>query len=530
MATLALGVAGPVGCAAVLGFESTTLAEPPDGASPDGAPADAPFDAPADGDSPDGALRVDPREILLRRGETLDVTVTLTRAAGESGPVTVDVAAPLPAGVSATSAVIGETEDEGALTFRASSDAALGPATVALVASAPAGGRARRLELPMLVAGVSGTLDVTFGGTGSVVDLSRGVNGTYYGMAPTPGGGTVAAGSGDNRWLVRRYGADGAADAAFDAAIATLNVPGAVRGVVVDPVTSKIVLVGVTSPALGVPQLMVARREATGGADATFNGTGSFTLGTEDAPLGSAGLAIALDASGALTVVGSRKEANGTTSGLALRLAADGRRDPTFNGGQPIVDARRRHTGVLVDPAGASVIGGTDSSTALGAFALTRRLADGALDPAFGAGGVTTLGVGFHSEGLAQLSDGSLALAGGGATGSDVFAMARTDAKGAQIFVRGVSTGPEASFYGVAADRARRIVAVGHTQPPAPAVGEGRVQRVLADGTADETFGQGSIAPLAARTLFATSVLPDGRILAAGNRVAAGAVIFRIWP
>jgi hypothetical protein len=73
--------------------------------------------------------------------------------------------------------------------------------------------------------------------------------------------------------------------------------------------------------------------------------------------------------------------------------------------------------------------------------------------------------------------------------------------------------------------------------PSAPN-GEARVVRILPDGNKDMTFGSGGSAVIEAAgtangidvSLFAAAVQPDGRILAAGNRTNAGAVVYRLWP
>jgi hypothetical protein len=101
------------------------------------------------------------------------------------------------------------------------------------------------------------------------------------------------------------------------------------------------------------------------------------------------------------------------------------------------------------------------------------------------------------------------------------------------VFARGYGNAVGAGFFGVAVQNDGRIVAAGHRLPN----GEARVGRLLVDGTPDPSFSDAGTAivepagsPSSDVSLFAAAVQADGRILVAGNRSNAGAIVFRLWP
>jgi len=514
-----------VGCAAILGFEDTTLkpdaidgSAPLDGGEPDGGTAGE-----AGGDAGTARLQTDPASVVIRRGSTADVVVSVARGADVVGPVAVTMS-DLPAGVTAAPATIADAETTTKLTLTAAADAPFGFSTAHL--SVDKGGLPP-IEIGILVAGATGAADVTFDGDGYVLDATKGVGSVFNALAVQADGKIVAGGAGTGGWLLRRFNADGSADAAFTTAIGALPTNGEIDGIALDPGSQKIVVVGSSSAGIGQAQLTVVRFDATGAPDATF-ASGSYRLGGTDSPISSIGLGARVAADGSVVVVGTRKEIAATgDSGIVLRLKSDGQRDAAFAGGKLITVPTTRFVGVAFDAAGAVVIGGTDSTTAPGSYTLAKRTATGDVDTTFGKNGVTAFGLGFRAQGFARLGDGSLVLVGDSAQGGNVYTAGRTDAMGTEVFVRGVVTGNNASFFGVAGDAMNRILACGHTPG---GTGEARVERLLADGQVDAMFGSGGGTLVNATTLFAAAVEPDGRIVVAGNRMNQGAVVVRLWP
>jgi uncharacterized delta-60 repeat protein len=181
------------------------------------------------------------------------------------------------------------------------------------------------------------------------------------------------------------------------------------------------------------------------------------------------------------------------------------------------------------------LVGGSTTGGALPSYFATRRSAQGVLDPTFGSGGNAAFGNTYRANAFARLADGSIALAGDVQQGVAGYTAGVATPKGAAVFARAYGSGVGASFYGLAVQADGPIIAAGHTSAPN---GEARVVRILPDGNKDMTFGSGGSAVIEAAgtangidvSLFAAAVQPDGRILAAGNRTNAGAVVYRLWP
>lgn len=128
LATLSLGSVW--GCAAVLGFEETTLrpdgdADVVEGGTIEGGTVDG-------GPRPDGGssrLTTQPPSVIVRRGGTADLAVELARGSDVTGAVTIRLSA-LPTGVTSTTATLAPGVTTGTLKISASASAALGPRTI----------------------------------------------------------------------------------------------------------------------------------------------------------------------------------------------------------------------------------------------------------------------------------------------------------------------------------------------------------------------------------------------------------------
>lgn len=521
------------GCAMILGFEDTTLrADATDAAT------DAPPEAAIEGSTGDGGdprLDADPRALVLRRGSSAEVRVSIVRGEDVTGPVKATVSN-LPAGVTATEATLADGETEGVVRLSAAPNAALGRASARLSVDAPAL-PSRSLEL--LVADGSGKPDVTFDSDGVAIFGARGTGSTFHALAlqndgKILAGGFAAAQSGGQStgWILRRFQSDGTPDTAFDNAVSLPN-NGELRAIAVAP-GDKIVLVGTSAPTqVGVRQLTVVRLNANGATDASFAG-GIVRLTIVDAPTGSSGLAVAIRPDGAVVAAGARQNV-GDEAGIALRLAANGARDPAFNGGNVLAVPKNRFVGAAVEPTGSIVLAGTDETTALTSFYLTRRTADGGVDTTFAGADGLKFGLGFRANDFVRLPDGTLALAGDSSQTAGTYTAGAASGAGQQLWVRGFGTGAGAAFFGLAAQTDGRLVAAGHTTS---ANAEARVDRLLPDGGRDVSFGEAGTAFVERAgpgnafdvRLFAAAVQADGRILVAGTRTNAGAVVYRLWP
>jgi uncharacterized delta-60 repeat protein len=116
---------------------------------------------------------------------------------------------------------------------------------------------------------------------------------------------------------------------------------------------------------------------------------------------------------------------------VLLRLLPDGALDPSFGtAGRVIHPGGRRGVCVALQSDGKIVVGGRlPVSQSTGDFSLLRYLADGTLDPAFGAGGTAEASFGTLSgercNALAIQADGRIVAAGGADGGNIDFAVAR---------------------------------------------------------------------------------------------------------
>jgi uncharacterized delta-60 repeat protein len=536
-AVAGLPVAALGGCSALLGFEDTTLRAAEEAGTTDGGGPDG--EAGTVTDSGTSSLRVKPTSLVIRRGAGADLTVDLARGSDVTGTVTARLSG-LPAGVTAAAATLAPPATTAVIHLTSLVSATLGPTTITLNAD---GSPLAPLQIPLLVADAPGSLDVTFDADGLVSDPSRGVGSTFFAVGvQTDGkivaaGGAAAAGAAPNGWVIRRYASNGVPDTAFNTVTSLAGgapAEGLAQAVAFDA-KGNIVCAGF-STAAPARQLTIVRLLPTGVLDKTFGGTGIVRIAPEAPNTASFGFGIAVQADGAIVVAGSRRDIAGAMaeSGIVTRFLENGARDTTFNGGATIVVAGTRFVGVASD-AGGFLVAGSTIGGPLPSYFATRRTAQGVLDATFGTGGNTAFGNTYRANAFARLADGSLAVVGDVQQGAAGYTAGVASPKGAAVFARAYGNAGSAGFFGIAVQADGQIIAAGHT---AVANGEARVQRILPDGNPDTTFGTAGIATIEAAgtangidvTLVAAAVQPDGRILAAGSRTTAGAVIYRLWP
>jgi uncharacterized delta-60 repeat protein len=353
------------GCAAVLGFEDTSV-------RPDAADASVLDATTSDADASPSALSYSPSPVVVRRGGSTNVALSLQRGSEITGAVTVTLE-DLPAGVSAPPVAIDPSSASATLVVSATSGATLGSLVAHLHTDSAL---LPTLDVPISIADPAGSLDVTFDSDGLVSDSSRGLSGTFYGVALQADAKIVAGGVGGSPagWMVRRLLPSGIPDAAFttattvgpDAGVA-LPSDGELRAVAIDP-SGRILLAGSSSPGMAQPpQLTVVRLQSTGVIDATFAG-GIFRLPASEAALGSIAYALGVQPDGTIVVAGARRDTLGLDggppelAGIALRLKSNGTRDTAFGGGVVAVK-QNKFIGVSVQADGSIVLAGTDSNT-----------------------------------------------------------------------------------------------------------------------------------------------------------------------
>ncbi len=282
-----------------------------------------------------------------------------------------------------------------------------------------------------------------------------------------------------------------------------------------------------------------------------FGRAGDFdpTFGTNGGVVDSVGSAAAtaqalvLQPDGKLVAAGDAS--NGTNQDfVVVRYNADGSRDTTFAGGNPVLtpigpddDVARA---LVVQADGKLVVAGEASTGGDQDFALVRYNADGTLDGSFGIGGKVTTAFDAADDGanaLALQADGKLVAAGFATSGGlQVFALARYAADGSLDSTFGVA-GQVTTTIGASSAFATALL----VQPDGKLVAAGEVSvrsedhpedhnfvlvRYNADGSVDSGFGGGS--PVT--TSFGTSrdganavvLQPDGKLVAAGMATSGG--------
>jgi uncharacterized delta-60 repeat protein len=277
-------------------------------------------------------------------------------------------------------------------------------------------------------------------------------------------------------------------------------------------------------------------RAKAGDPDPTFGASGKVTtaIGTSDA----AAYAVAIQTDGKIVAAG--ETLNGATWDFALlRYQANGALDSTFGVGGKVATAVG--TGddsayaVAVQSDGKLVVGGEASNGVDSDFALLRYNTNGTLDATFGMGGKVTTAVGTSDEyayALAIQSDGKLVAVGETNTnGNWNFAVVRYNANGtldSTFGVGGKVTTPvgtrDDAAYALAIQPDGKILVTGETD--AGSNYDVALVRYNTNGTLDSTFGAGGkvTTPIGSRddTASAVAVLPDGKIVVAGDTAASG--------
>ena len=279
---------------------------------------------------------------------------------------------------------------------------------------------ASRTEFALVSYLQDGTLDPTFGSSGSVVTDIVGDVDEARALAVQPDGKVVIAGSGRvgpaEDLAVVRYDTDGTLDESFGlGGIAIVDVPGGPTGGHAVAVREDGAIVAVGDVDDGVVVVLLT---PDGFLDTSLNETGmrifDFYGGGVDH-----GRAVAIQPDGAIVVAGSAFHPGGEGQpsfddfGVA-RLLPDGTFDESFGDGGRLttdfVDGIDAGYALVLQPDGRIVVAGDHD----GAAALARYEADGSLDETFGAAGLVLADLGGVGavRGLALRPDGVLVVGG----------------------------------------------------------------------------------------------------------------------
>jgi uncharacterized delta-60 repeat protein len=346
----------------------------------------------------------------------------------------------------------------------------------------------------------AGTLDTTFGGTGTVIRPS-GVDNAVL-VQPTDGK-IVTAGysensSGFNQFTLARYNPDGTSDTGFGSGgqvVTTIaNNGSSIHGAAIQP-DGKIVAVGEAfvktskGPYATVKdEFAVARYTTSGALDTTFGGT---------------------------------KNKNGTVSNAGETFLS-------FGSGKDVASAAAFET--VNGSTKIIVAGWTNSVTGHPEIALARYNPDGSLDTTFGGTGTVVTSIPNTSlypatNAVAVQPDGKIVVAGlTNGPGPYPAFLARYNVNGSldtTFGTNGLAVSqftPQDGFSGVAIQSNGQIVAAGSGSVDSNFIGE--VARYNPNGSLDTTFGGGAgvvLAPSQGSQYFAVVLQNNGQIIAAGT-------------
>ena len=369
-----------------------------------------------------------------------------------------------------------------------------------------------------------GSPDPSFGGTGYATGPQLEVTDVVVqgdGAVLTTGTGALSGGGAG--FVTTRHLADGTLDPSFDG-----------DGVVETPIGSgipvaqaiallpdgRIVVGGFTEVSFfGSYDYAVVRYLSDGSLDPSFGGDGKVTtdLGHYDVAYD-----VAVQPDGKIVLVGSYGGVPGGAFGV-VRYLEDGSLDPSFDGdGIAITDLGGIWAlGVAIQSDGKLVVVGLGPS---GTGVAVRYLPDGALDPAFGSGGVVLTDVtsdGESAQAVAIQSDGRIVVAGG--IGGEIGVLRYLDAGtldpsfGTGGIVR-TPVGSAASAESVAIQTDGRIVVSGSATIPDALYTALAAVRYEPDGTIESGFGVVSTRILAQPTEgHSVALAPGGKIVAVGE-------------
>ncbi len=271
----------------------------------------------------------------------------------------------------------------------------------------------------------------------------------------------------------------------------------------------KIVIGGIFTTYNGSTANRLARLNADGTLDATFNPSGG---------LNATAYTVRLLPGGRIFVAGAFTTAGGLTRNRAVVFNSDGSVDPSFDPGMG--PGASVYTSTL-QPDGKIIIGGSFTTYAgTSANRLARVHANGTLDTSF----VTTVGANSAVYSVAVQPDGkvvfggfftSYAAAGAPVARSGVARVSGTDGSLDPLFVPPML----GQVYSLLLQEDGRVLIRGSFASAAGAIGAANVARLGADGTSDTTFRSAAFAP---STVFPSVLVmrDNGQLLMQSNGVS----------
>ena len=339
-----------------------------------------------------------------------------------------------------------------------------------------------------------GTLDITF-------NVGSGVNGNVNTCAIQSDGKILIGGSfGLYNFTLRsgiaRINTDGSLDPSFNVVTANDN---NIKTVAIQS-DGKIIVGGDCTTDNGITRKRIARLNANGTLDATFNvGTGPDNIV----------YTCAIQSNGKIIIGGNFTNYNGSPINRIARLNTDGSLDPTFNIGTGLNSYPLTS---MIQNDGKIIIGGDFTSyNGSNINRIARLNADGTLDATFNVG----TGISFFVNTIAIQSDGKIIIGGyfsfyNGILRNNII---RLNTNAVLDVVFNVGTGANGNIYTSAIQSDGKLL-IGGSFTEYNGISRGRIARLNTDGTLDMSFNPGTGASFSVNTL---SIQSDGKIIIGGN-------------
>ncbi|MCC5866732.1 MAG: delta-60 repeat domain-containing protein [Wenzhouxiangella sp.] len=259
----------------------------------------------------------------------------------------------------------------------------------------------------------------------------------------------------------------------------------------------RLLIAGNFSTYNGSPQVRIARLNADGSLDASFD-AGSGVNGTVNV--------IALQPDGRILLGGAFSQVDGTSRQRIARLNANGSLDSGFDPGANGFSAQVRAIAVQAD--GRLLVGGDFSAyNSVPVGRITRLNGNGSLDASFDAG--TGAGASVHA--VSVQADGRILIGGAFTSINDTarYRIARLHANGSLDSSFDPGSGLGGTVQAIALQADGRILVGGQFTTP-----HNRITRLNGNGSLDSTFVPGTAANGIVRIV---AIQPDGRVLIGGD-------------
>lgn len=343
----------------------------------------------------------------------------------------------------------------------------------------------------------NGSLDTSF-------DPGTGADNSIFQIVVQPDGKIIIVGGFDNyngtaRNGIARLNTDGTLDGSFDPGT---GADGFIASIAMQA-DSKVLIGGTFTSYNGIARNRIARLNAGGSLDVTFNpGAGA------NAQIS----CLSLQPDNKVIMAGDFTLYNGSPRSRIVRLHTDGSSDASFDPGSGANDWI--HTARL-DANGRIIIGGVFSFKAYNGTAcksIVRLNVDGSIDPNFNPGmGVNGGGV----QCISMQADGKIIIGGSftGYNGRSRVQIARVDADGSLDDSFNPGTGAVTGWVYATELQSNGKILVGGNFDQYNGIERRRIVRLNADGSLDPSFDPGSGADASVRFIY---VRPDGKILISG--------------